>query len=140
MGQGRLKRHHVRLVSMWRLTASIVLSVMLGLATQWTQRQVVGSALAQAVEGGTWSGTGSMRASRVNQTATLLPDGKVLVAGGVAAVSGRAPSAELYDPTTGKWSTTGDMHTPRDSTTAALLLNGDVLVAGGDAGHSRLLT
>src|SRR5258708_1786051 len=61
---------------------------------------------------GTWSPTGSMSMARVNHTATLLTNGKVLVAGGVS--NGRAlASAELYDPSTGTWSKTGSMKRAR---------------------------
>ncbi len=71
-------------------------------------------------------------------TATLLPNGKVLVAGGFGS-SGPLASAELYDPATGPWSPTGSLATARYVHTATLLPNGKVLVAGGDDGqrHSR---
>ena len=59
-------------------------------------------------------------------TATLLPNGKVLIAGGYLDAS-----AELYDPATGTWSATGELSEARWSHTATLLLNGKVLVAGG---------
>jgi hypothetical protein len=82
---------------------------------------------------GAWSHTGSMGSARAEHTATLLPNGKVLVAGGVAdgneAVA--LASAELYDPSTGSWTATGSMVTPRARHTATLLKNGKVLVAGG---------
>ena len=82
---------------------------------------------------GTWSQAGSMATARAEHTATLLPNGKVLVAGGVAdnneAVA--LASAELYDPSTGTWSATGAMTTPRSQHTATLLANGKVLVTGG---------
>jgi Kelch motif. len=64
-------------------------------------------------------------------TATLLPDGKVLVAGGNAA-GGALDSAELYDPANGTWTTTGRMVTRRTGDTATLLPDGTVLVAGGN--------
>ena len=84
---------------------------------------------------GTWTTTGSMVAARADFTATLLPDGKVLVAGGVDSNDDRTQkalaSAELFDPGTGKWSATGSMTTPRSRHTATLLRNGTVLVAGG---------
>lgn len=84
---------------------------------------------------GTFTATGSMSQTRVQFAATLLSNGKVLVAGGfpgpscggVSAVS----SAELYDPTTGTFSATGSMNTARFSFTQTLLNNGKVLVAGG---------
>ncbi len=79
---------------------------------------------------GTWSATGSMASARYGQTATLLPNGKVLVAGG-ANDSGIVMTAELYDPETGTWSETGSMSTARYQHTATLLANGQVLVTGG---------
>ena len=48
---------------------------------------------------GTWTPTGSLNTARTNHTATLLPNGRVLVAGGLG--SGALASAELYDPATG---------------------------------------
>ena len=80
---------------------------------------------------GTWSATGSLADARVGHTATLLLNGKVLVAGGYNAASLVLASAELYDPATGTWSETGSLATARSSHTATLLPNGIVLVAGG---------
>ena len=78
---------------------------------------------------GTWTVTGSMGRPRELHTATLLPSGKVLVAGGYS--NGYLASAELYDPATGLWTATGSMGPPRDEHTATLLPSGKVLVAGG---------
>jgi N-acetylneuraminic acid mutarotase len=79
----------------------------------------------------TWSATNDMLAARSSDTATLLPDGNVLVAGGYGA-NGALDSAELYDPISGSWSATGKMITARGGHTATLLLDGRVLVVGGD--------
>lgn len=68
--------------------------------------------------------------ARAEHTATLLPNGKVLVAGGNNR-SGDLSSAELYDPARRTWAATGAMTTTRNSHTATLLANGEVLVAGG---------
>ena len=90
---------------------------------------------AGAATPGTWTATGSMTVPRVYHTATLLPNGKVLVAGGYYFKPGPTPvdqrSVEIYDPTTGAWHFTGSMATARHSHTATLLPNGQVLVAGG---------
>jgi hypothetical protein len=78
-----------------------------------------------------WTATGDMLEARTrSQTATLLLDGRVLVAGGEGA-SGGLISAELYDPSSGSWTATGSMTMFRGGQTATLLRNGKVLVAGG---------
>ena len=76
---------------------------------------------------GTFSATGSMATARSFHTATLLPAGTVLVAGGGSDDS----TAEVFDPTTGTFSITGGMEVGRSGHTATLLSNGSVLVAGG---------
>ncbi len=63
-------------------------------------------------------------------TATLLPNGKVLVAGGFDGTFSMS-SAELYDPVSGTWTPTGDLATERESHTATLLPSGQVHIAGG---------
>jgi hypothetical protein len=85
---------------------------------------------------GTWTPTGSMSGPRIYHTATLLPNGTVLVAGGSSRAGGPgvSDSAEIFDPTTGTWSVTANMATDVSSHTATLLPNGTVLVAGGLAG------
>ena len=74
---------------------------------------------------GAWTTTESLVEGRYSHTATLLPNGRVLVAGG-----GRT-SAELYDPATRSWAATGMMLTGRAGHSATLLPDGRVLVAGG---------
>jgi N-acetylneuraminic acid mutarotase len=71
-----------------------------------------------------------MHVPRQYFTATVLRNGKVLVAGGA---SGRdfTASAELYDPARGVWTPTGDLYQARGEHVAALLPDGTVLVAGG---------
>ncbi len=82
--------------------------------------------------------TGSLHTARYYHTATLLPNGKVLVAGGYTTQS-RSREAELYDPASGTWTTTGSLATARLDHTATLLPNGKVLVAGGlDSNSSSL--
>jgi len=87
---------------------------------------------------GTWSTAGSMGSARVTHSMTLLPSGRVLVAGGVGS-GARLASAELYDPATNAWSAAGTMASARESHTATLLPSGRVLVAGGSNGSDGTL-
>ncbi|HEX8699233.1 MAG TPA: kelch repeat-containing protein, partial [Myxococcaceae bacterium] len=82
---------------------------------------------------GTWSATGSMATARGFPSATLLPNGKVLVTGG-RAPSGPVSSSEVYDPAAGTWQDPGGaMSSNRYAPTALLLPTGKVLVTGGNS-------
>jgi hypothetical protein len=84
-----------------------------------------------------WTLTGSMIEARSGASATLLPDGRVLVAGGNVIVPNAGSrlddvaSAELYDPATGTWTAIAPMGEARSGHTATLLRDGRVLVVGG---------
>ena len=79
---------------------------------------------------GVFAATGSMTEAREKHTATLLPSGKVLIAGGYGGFSVCA-SVELYDPAVGTFTAAGNMTMARWSHTATLLPSGKVLIAGG---------
>ena len=79
---------------------------------------------------GVWVPTGSLAQTRSGHTATLLPNGKVLVAGG-AGMGGILATAEVYDPVSGTWGPTGSLALARTGHAATLLPNGKVLVVGG---------
>src|SRR5439155_9542288 len=79
-----------------------------------------------------WTPTGSMAPTRTAHTATLLPDGRVLVAGGLKKSYSYLASAQIYDPATGAWTTTGSMATARSGHTATPPADRSVLVAGGE--------
>ena len=78
---------------------------------------------------GIWTVTGSLNDARTNHTATLLPNGKVLVAGGGQGF-GVLGSAELYDPATGIWTATGSLGDARYA-------HGDPAAIGPGAGGGR---
>jgi hypothetical protein len=86
---------------------------------------------------GRWRATPSMAAVRAGHTATLLLDGRVLVAGGDTG-PGAIASAEIYDPTTRKWAPTGELRAARGGATAVRLWTGQVLIAGGATGTTPL--
>lgn len=110
----------------------------LGVVLLLSVAQPAGAARRRALAGAadstatTWTMTGSLRVARLEHTATLLPDGTVLVAGGAAIGTASFPlAAELYSPRTGTWALTGRMLHPYVQATATLLRDGTVLVAGG---------
>ena len=112
------------------LGCRFVVSLLFGLASD------VSIVIAQSP--GTFTETGNMTSPRVSHTATLLQDGRVLIAGGeIPVIGGGGPvlaSAELYDPSTRAFATTASMTTPRYLHTATLLPDGRVLIAGGYGG------
>jgi hypothetical protein len=73
----------------------------------------------------------SMLEPRSGHTATLLPDGRVLIAGGMRRNQDFYRTAEMFDPATGRFESTGTMTMQRVSHIAVLLRSGKVLVAGG---------
>jgi hypothetical protein len=78
-----------------------------------------------------WRATGLQVRARNHASATLLPSGQVLLAGGATTDLITDASAELYDPATDTWSPTGAMHAPRGGHGAFALSSGKVLVFGG---------
>ena len=77
----------------------------------------------------------AMLEPRSGHTATLLPDGKVLIVGGMRRNQDFYRSAEVYDPATGKFQAAGQMTTARVGHIAELLPSGKILIAGGWVGN-----
>jgi len=88
-----------------------------------------------AVRPASWSAAGTLVSPRDQETATTLPDGTILIVGGMGGtgttIGPSLASAEIYDPATGTSTPTGAMMTPRSGHTATLLPDGRVLVVGG---------
>src|SRR5437773_3129791 len=90
------------------------------------------TAPANAIIRSSWTPAASLADARMKHTATVLGDGRVLVAGGFAYTPfGPLASVEIYDPVGAAWSTTTSLAVPRTEHTATFLLDGRVLVAGG---------
>lgn len=81
-----------------------------------------------------------MHVARATHSATLLPDGNVLIAGGFRTEGTREiaiADAELYDPTADQFAPIAPMTEPRSGHTATLLPSGDVLIVGGWGAQGR---
>jgi hypothetical protein len=74
---------------------------------------------------GSWTATGSLNTARYLHTATLLPNGMVLVAGGRGSSIRPSASAELYDPASGTWTATGNLNIARTNHTGDLAAQRD---------------
>ena len=103
------------------------------------------AAAAQTAAGagpGVWRPVADMGTARSLHTASLLPDGRVLIAGGLG-FDGEDPSVlastELFDPTTGTWTPGPPMIEPRQLHTAVSLSDGTVLVFGGGGAQGEPL-
>ena len=114
-----------------RLTARPLFLLIVILAGSWLL--LVSPALkVSADSGGRVVPTGNTVEARFDHTATLLPDGKVLIAAGMERNGVIDPTAEVYDPHTKQFVSAGKMQTPRGwGVTATLLPEGKVLLAGG---------
>ncbi|HVV01250.1 MAG TPA: kelch repeat-containing protein, partial [Verrucomicrobiae bacterium] len=90
---------------------------------------ISGSIISFSASAAFWSTNAPLNTPRYSHTATLLTDGRVLIAGGFG--GSYLASTEIYDPFTGTCSAGPNMTTNRASHTATLLPNGKVLVVGG---------
>jgi hypothetical protein len=109
-----------------RVAAAVVALLLVGAGIAWMRTAQSPAGLVQ----GTWSSAPGMGVGRGYQTATLLPNGKVLVVAGSETTRVLA-SAELYDPRKRTWSPAGTLSIARSLHTATLLKSGKVLVLGG---------
>lgn len=121
----------------------VILGVMTCLAPALIEFVPSGAAWSSPANTGTarssYASPDDLNTARWGHTATLLPNGKVLVVGGYKLIGNPTKSVELYDPADGSWSYTADMNVPRVFHTATLLAGGKLLVAGGNTSDDRLI-
>jgi Kelch motif/Galactose oxidase, central domain len=113
------------------LIALVSLGALVWIAARVPSRRMVTAASPT----GTVIPAAPMLEPRSGHSATLLPDGRVLIAGGMRRNQDFYRSAELYDPGSGAFKPTGQMHIGRVGQAAVLLRSGKVLIAGGWIGH-----
>ncbi|HZS07633.1 MAG TPA: kelch repeat-containing protein [Blastocatellia bacterium] len=133
VGESRMRR---------RLMTLAYLLLMMGAlaATTFTVPFLEEALLARAANG-TVTRVVTMAVPRSAHTATLLADGRVLLAGGMVSVRGdevATASTEIYDPRTGTLREGGRLTVPRAGHTATLLKDGNVLITGGGSGQENL--
>jgi hypothetical protein len=80
---------------------------------------------------GRWTPTAPMSVPRLGHTATLLGNGRILVAGGTMGPNSNSTLGQVYDPATDRWYDAGSLIVPRRGHVAVVLDDGYVLVAGG---------
>jgi len=112
----------------------------LAVGSRPTEDSVMATAEMFDLESGTWTPAGGLDHARGGQSATLLANGMILVAGG-SDRNGPLDSVELYDPATGRWESISQARgewadvvetaQPRAGHTATRLTDGRVVIAGG---------
>lgn len=120
---------------MRRLHVILIALAAAGIAYESTPYCARTTVLANGSPAGSVSPASPMLEPRSGHTATLLQDGKVLIAGGMRRNQDFYSSAELYDPATRKFQATGAMAVARVGHAAVLLHSGKVLIAGGWVGR-----
>jgi N-acetylneuraminic acid mutarotase len=118
-------KKQVSFLVMLALTFAVVPGCRAQVATDGQKKQV------NLARDGVVSSIQSMTAKRAAHTATLLDNGKVLIAGGFVANGSGLSSVELFDPATNAFTSAQNLSVPRASHTATRLPNGKILIAGG---------
>jgi len=125
-GVGEMTSHAPAYTGNLTSTTTFTLTVTNAAGSKCT-RQITVGVLAPSV-----TLTGLLSHGRASHTATLLQNGKVLIAGGGETSGASIASSELFDPTSGVFTDTGSLRNARYFHTATLLPNGKVLIIGGD--------
>ncbi|MGC1676621.1 MAG: hypothetical protein WA740_03725 [Candidatus Binataceae bacterium] len=88
--------------------------------------------------GATFVPAGTMTAARVFQTAVLMPNGKVLIAGGQGLSDALLASAEIFDPVKETFTATSRMRSVHVGGVASILPDASVLIAGGRSSNAEV--